>query len=142
MEMKAWIKVHADKKDVALEVQPEEYRKSFHKWWTALQPSWQKKVDGRLTKNTPDDEKWGGLMKGGTSGIYKVVIALSWWIKSLGTVPEGGDALLAVRDVAWVLDQASGTLQSEQGSLGGSSGLKCARDESTEKTQRDRKSVV
>ena len=51
------------------------------KWWTAIQPSWrQSMVDGILTKDIPDDdsEKWGGLMKGGTAGIYMVIVALSW----------------------------------------------------------------
>jgi hypothetical protein len=83
-----------------------------------LQPTWRRVVDGTLTKDTPDDEKWGGLMKGGTAGIYTVVIALSWWIKALGTVVDGGDASVAIRDVTWVLDQVCGTLLSEQGSPG------------------------
>jgi hypothetical protein len=135
LEMKAWIKARVDKKDVAPDVQPEEYGKSFMKWWTVLQPSWRKMDDGRLTKDTPDGEKWGGLLKGGTAGIYTVVVALSWWIKALGTVAEGGEAFLAVRDVAWVLEQASGTLRSERGSWVGSEGLKRVRDESPEGTR-------
>lgn len=135
MEMKAWIKARVDKKDVAPDVQPEEYGKSFMKWWTELQPSWRKMDNGRLTKDTPDGEKWRGLMKGGTAGIYTVVVALSWWIKALGTVAEGGEAFLAVRDVVWVLEQASGTLRSELGSRVGSEGLKRVRDELPEGTR-------
>jgi hypothetical protein len=88
------------------------------KWWTALQPTWRRTVDGTLTKDTPNDEKWGGLMKGGTAGIYTVVVALSWWIKALGNVADGGDALVAVRDITWVLDQVCETLVSEPRSFG------------------------
>jgi len=118
--------VHIDKKNVAPKVQPDKYGKSFMKWWTSLQPTWRKMVDGTLTKDVPVDEKWGALMKGGTTGIYTVVIGLSWWIKALDTVEDGGDASVAVRDVTWVLDQVGGTLLSERGSQG--PGLKRGHD--------------
>jgi hypothetical protein len=87
--------------------------------------------------DTPDDERWGGLMKGGTAGIYTVVIALSWWIKALGTVPDGGDASVAVRDVTWVLDQFCEFLVSE----GGGSGLKRGHDDLSEGTPKKRRCV-
>jgi hypothetical protein len=123
--MKAWIKAHVNKKDVAPKVRSEEYGKSFMQWWTALQPSWRRSMaNGTLTKDAPDDEKWGGLMKGGTAGIYTVVVALSWWVKALGTVVEGGDASAAVRDVTWVLNQVCGTLLSEGHGGSSSPGLK------------------
>jgi hypothetical protein len=128
--MKAWIKAHISKKDVAPVVQPEEYGKSFKKWWTVLQPSWrQSVVDGKLTKEAPDDEKWEGLMKGGTAGIYIVVVALSWWIKALGTITDGGDASEAVQDVTWVLDKVCGSLLSNER---GSPGLKRDYDDLSE----------
>ena len=110
------------------------------KWWTAIQPSWRRStVDGTLTKDIPDDvlEKWGGLMKGGTAGIYTVVVALSWWIKALGTIADGGDASLALRDVAWVLGQVCGTLLTEQGS----SGLKRGHDDLSERTRSKKRYV-
>jgi hypothetical protein len=138
--MKPWIRTRADKKDVAPNVQPVEFGKSFTKWWTAIQPSWRRSmVDGTLSKDTPDDEKWGGLMKGGTAGIYTVVVALSWWIKALGTIADGGDASVALRDVTWVLDQVCGTLLTKQGS----SGLKrgCGHDDLSEGTQRKKRCV-
>ena len=98
-----------------------------------MQPTWRRVVDGSLAKDKPDDEKWEGLMKGGTAGIYTVVVALSWWIKALDNVADGGDALVAVRDVTWVLDQVCETLLSEQGSK--SSGLKRGCDDLSEGTQ-------
>jgi hypothetical protein len=107
------------------------------KWWTSLQPTWRKTVDGKLAKDMPDDEKWGGLMKGGTAGIYTVVIALSWWIKALGSIAHGGDASVAVRDVTWVLDQVCKTLVSERGS----SGLKCGNDDLSEEIPKKKRWV-
>jgi hypothetical protein len=136
--MKPWIKSRIDKKHVAPDVQPEEYGKSFMKWWTVLQPSWRRMVGGTLTKDMPDDEKWGVLMKGGTAGVYTVVVALSWWIKSLGMAANGGEASVVVRDVTWVLDQVCGKLVSERGSpelKRGSPGVKRGCDDLIEETR-------
>ena len=69
-----------------------------------------------LRKRPPENEKWEGLKKGGTAGIYTVVVALSWWIKAVGNVADGGDAFVAVRDITWVLDQVCESLISERGS--------------------------
>jgi hypothetical protein len=138
--MKPWIKSRIDKKDVAPRVQPVEYGKSFMKWWTALQPSWRRSMVGgtlTLAKDIPDDEKWGGLMKGGTAGIYTVVVALSWWIKAIGTIADGGDASVAVRDVTWVLDQVYGVLLAERGAPG----LKRGRDDLSEGTRNKKRWV-
>jgi hypothetical protein len=135
--MKPWIKAHVNKKDIAPKVRPEVYGKSFLKWWTSLQPNWRKMVDGTLGNDTPDDEKWGGLMKGGTSGIYTVVIALSWWIKALGTFTCGGDASVTIRDVTWVLEQVCDTWVSDVGS----SGLKRGHDDSSEETPKKKRCI-
>jgi hypothetical protein len=126
-----------DKKDVAPTVQPVEYGETFMKWWIALQPLWRRSMDGTLSKDTPDEETWRGLMKGGTAGIYTVVIALSWWIKALGTIADGGDASVTVRDVTWVLDQVCGTLLTEQGPPG----LKRGHDDLSEGTRNKKRCV-
>jgi hypothetical protein len=98
-------------------------------------------VDGKLTKNTPEDEKWGGLMKGGTAGIYTVVVALSWWVKALGKSAEGGDVSTVVQDVTWVLNQVRGTLLTERGSpsQGGSPGLKRAPDDLNDENRKKKR---
>lgn len=102
-----------------------------------MQPAWRRLADGTLAKGTPDDKKWGSLMKGGTAGIYTVVVALSWWIKALDTVADGGDASVAIRDVTWVLEQFSKTLVSGQTS----SGLKRGHDDMTEGTPEKKRLV-
>ena len=115
-EVKAWIRARIDKKDITPKVRAGDYGKSFTKWWTALQPTWQRRADGTLAKKAPENEKWEGLKKGGTAGIYTVVVALSWWIRAVGNVADGGDAFGAVRDITWVLNQVCESLISERGS--------------------------
>jgi hypothetical protein len=80
-------------------------------------------------------------MKGGTTGIYTVVVALSWWVKAVGKSAGGEDVSMAVRDVTWVLDQVSGTMLSERGSPSqeGSQGLKCAHDDLNEGTRKKKR---
>jgi hypothetical protein len=107
------------------------------KWWTALQPSWrQKLVDGALATNIPADEKWEGLSKGGTAGIYTVIVALSWWIKVVPATADG-DAWVAVRDVAWVMGRICATL----GSANKSRGLKREGDNLSDGRRRSKRSV-
>ena len=36
-------------------------------------------------RNVPQDESWQTLKKGGTAGIYVIVIGLSWWVKAQHT---------------------------------------------------------
>lgn len=80
-------------------------------------------------------------MKGGTAGVYTVVVALSWWVKALGNSADGGDVSAVIGDITWVLDQVSGALLSEQGSSsqGGSAGLKRAHDDLDEGTQKKKR---
>ena len=43
-----------------------------------MQPSWRNQ--GELLRDIPQGETWQTLKKGGTSGIYIVIIGLSWLI--------------------------------------------------------------
>ena len=47
------------------------------------------------------------MRRGGTAGIYVVVMALSWWIKSQLVECDDGDvnAWTAVDDISWVIHQ-------------------------------------
>ena len=86
-------------------VDADAYGSSFMAWWIAIQPSW------RLTRNTtfvydlPSDEEWHVLHKGGSAGLYVVVVALLWWIRVLPAEPLSFHAWSAMRDVQWVIDQ-------------------------------------
>jgi len=67
-----------------------------------MQPSWRKNVN--IGHETPRGESWDTLRKGGTAGIYVVVMGLSWWIKAQG-VERDAEAWLAVDDVSWVIEE-------------------------------------
>ena len=70
-----------------------------------MQPSWRTDGDGvSPIRETPCDETWQVLRKGGTSGIYVVIMGLSWWIKAQA-VERDIDAWSAVDDISWVIEE-------------------------------------
>ena len=76
-------------------------------WWITIQPKWRIAEDGSFNYYTPADEDWRVLHKGGTAGLYIVVVALSWWVGVLTPEIPSFRAWTAVRDVRWVIDQIS-----------------------------------
>jgi hypothetical protein len=76
-------------------------------WWIAIQPSWRLAEDGSFNYEAPEDEDWDVLQKGGTSGLYTVVVALSWWVRALTPEIPSDLAWKAVHDLQWVIDQIS-----------------------------------
>ena len=76
-------------------------------WWIAIQPKWRIADDGSFNYNIPVDEDWRVLHKGGKTGLYIVVVALSWWVRALTPEIPSFRAWTAVRDVRWVIDQIS-----------------------------------
>ena len=63
-------------------------------------------TNGSLNQDTPADEDWLVLKKGGTAGLYIVVMGLSWWVntQTFGS-KNSNDAWSAVADVLWVFRQ-------------------------------------
>ena len=59
-----------------------------------------------LVRKTLEAETWQGLKKGGTAGMYTVVMGLSWWIKAQRNKPDP-IAWAAVDDISWVITQLS-----------------------------------
>jgi hypothetical protein len=102
-EVASWIK--GRKKDSPPDVEVEKYGSSFMAWWIALQPEWRICEDGSFIYEAPKDEDWSVLHKGGTAGLYTVVVALSWWVRALTPEITSFRAWGAVRDVQWVIDQ-------------------------------------
>jgi hypothetical protein len=72
-----------------------------------IQPDWRKDdIEGSLMffRDVPIGETWQGMRKGGTAGIYIVVMALSWWIKA----QKGKRDVVAwstIDDLLWVIQQ-------------------------------------
>ena len=101
-EVAQWIKRHVNKKHDPVTVSTD-YPSCFVAWWNAIQPAWRIKPNGLLSREAPAREAWTSLKKGGSAGLYVVVMALSWWICKL---EAGSDELWAwdiVDDVTWVL---------------------------------------
>ncbi|KDR76584.1 hypothetical protein GALMADRAFT_1328474, partial [Galerina marginata CBS 339.88] len=118
-EVAAWIK--SKKKDSPPDVDPDSYGSSFMAWWIAIQPRWRLADNAAFVYQTPTGEDWRLLHKGGSAGLYTVVVALSWWIRVL---PSDGPPCLrawsAVRDVQWVIEQIhKKVLRSTQGTKRG-----------------------
>lgn len=108
-EVTTWIKRHINKKHNPIVVDPSDFGPRLAAWWMALQPSWRVLSDGQYSKDTPDDENWAMLRKGGSSGLYIVVVALSWWVHVLGPDDNTSSVWMIVDDLWWVLIQLHGT---------------------------------
>lgn len=93
-----------------------DYSSRFVAWWNLLQPSWRILPDGKYSRECEEDESWTLLAKGGSAGIYTVVVALSWWIRLLDPQDTDSQGWLIVEDFAWVLQQIQQTgKQSDKG---------------------------
>ena len=62
-----------------------------------------------------EDETWGSLAKGGTAGLYTIMMSLSWWIKQVASDGSLADAWMSVKDVSWVLHEVTESLPRPSG---------------------------
>ena len=71
-----------------------------------MQPSWRDQ-GGPLVRDVPQGETWQTLRKGGTAGIYVVIIGVSWLIKAeqLKNAELDTDAWTLVDDISWVIKE-------------------------------------
>ena len=71
-----------------------------------MQPSWRNQ-GGALMHDVPQGETWQTLRKGGTAGIYVVMMGLSWLIKAeqSSNAEPVTDAWTLVDDIFWVIMQ-------------------------------------
>ncbi|PPR07121.1 hypothetical protein CVT24_010597 [Panaeolus cyanescens] len=110
-EVTAWVK--DKKKHIVPSIKAGKYGKEWMGWWHNLQPPSRRDGDGvlNLRRVVPLDEWSKTLLKGGTAGIYTVIVALSWWVK---TYPEDPNLWTCVDDVSWVLSQLLGAHQASK----------------------------
>jgi len=106
-EIADWVR--SKKKDVVPAIKQDVYGPVFMEWWGGLQPAWHQ-FQGAigpldLVCDVPKAETWQALKKGGTSGMYIVVMGLSWWIK--GQKERNANAWAVVDDLSWVIRQMS-----------------------------------
>ena len=103
-EISDWIK--SKKKDSVPSVEIGQYGKLLKEWWVLMQPSWRDQ-GGPLVRDVPQGETWQTLRKGGTAGIYVVIIGVSWLIKAeqLKNAELDTDAWTLVDDISWVIKE-------------------------------------
>jgi hypothetical protein len=77
------------------------YAAAWWTWWIAHQPEWREAR--KLLQDTHKGEKWSQLCRGGSNGIFMLILSLSWWLGAIGE--PSADILKAIRDVSWVFDQ-------------------------------------
>ncbi|TFK18459.1 hypothetical protein FA15DRAFT_547960, partial [Coprinopsis marcescibilis] len=101
----AWIKRHRNAKASIPPMGPD-FCKRMKTWWSDLQPEWRNadNIDNMTswgTGNVPADTNWGGLDRGGTAGLYTVVVPLAWSLSDES--PSKDELWPMVDDVAWAL---------------------------------------
>jgi hypothetical protein len=80
-----------------------------------MQPSWRNQ-GGQLMRDVPQGETWQTLKKGGTAGIYVVIMGLSWLIGAEKSEPSkhDTDTWTLVEDISWVIQQMKKGMASKQ----------------------------
>lgn len=85
-----------------------EYGGKVRNWWIKLQPTWRRekaKTEWPLSRNTPLNEDWEPLVKGGANGLMMVLITLGWWLLVVENSKEVAELASVVDDVRWVLEE-------------------------------------
>ncbi|PPR06998.1 hypothetical protein CVT24_011094 [Panaeolus cyanescens] len=107
-EVQTWVKRHKHLKSKPMDVDLSEFPSTFNAWWRALQPDWRREHqdDATMPRTPPStgDSDWTALAKGGNTGIYTLIMALSWWVRSTPAVNDD-PVWSVVDDIKWVLGQ-------------------------------------
>ena len=82
------MKRHKHQKAVPIVVTPSMYGPAFMAWWRVIQPAWRCMKIDTLSMVSHEMETWAMLAKGGTSGFYTIVVALSWWIQVVSVIDD------------------------------------------------------
>jgi hypothetical protein len=88
-------------------VKAAEFAIDWRAWWVTIQPSWRsgESGSGPLDQECPANADWKVLQRGGSNGIFIILMCLTWWGKA-ATTPQDRDAFTtAVEDVAWVFEK-------------------------------------
>ena len=79
-----------------------------------MQPTWRILPGGQYSRVVPADETWASLRKGGSAGLYVVVVALSWWVRAVEDVVDQLDLCSVIGDLHWVIQQVRGLKRAEK----------------------------
>lgn len=109
-EVAWWIKRHKQPTSVP-KVKVSEFGTEWNGWWGAMQPLWRHIDEGSpLSRDAPVTEDWDSLSRGGSTGLFLVVMALSWWFLGYTSAEPTNEFWSAVGDVTWVLETITNVL--------------------------------
>ena len=109
-----WIRWHANKKHEPVDVEQNNFSPQFCAWWTTIQPTWHILPGGQYSRVVPDNETWASLWKGGSAGLFVIVMALSWWVWAAEDVVDQLDLCSILGDLQWVIQQVCSYKQAEK----------------------------
>lgn len=78
-----------------------DFRQALQSWWVSMQLPWRRPSLSRLT---PADATWESTKVPGPSGLYVLLIGLSWWYPVITDDRDLFDELAI--DITWVLSQS------------------------------------
>jgi hypothetical protein len=96
-------------------VKVREFAVEWREWWNNIQPSWRSGGSGPLHGDCPPDADWKVLHRGGSNGIFIVVMCLSWWGKFVTSPTDRELFDAAVEEVALVFENVSTSIHVSAG---------------------------
>jgi hypothetical protein len=97
-------------------VKATEFAVEWREWWDTLQPSWRVGGSGTSQRDCPANADWKVLQRGGSNGIFIILMCLSWWSK-VATSPKLREVFdTAVEDVVWVFEHVCMSIPISAGS--------------------------
>jgi hypothetical protein len=92
-----------------LEVQ--NFGERFLAWWHSLQPTWRVSTHlaapGTYKRGESAEGSLECLNKGGSNGIFLVIVSIGWLIAAHGEKPINPAVQEVIEDVSWVLEVLS-----------------------------------
>ena len=116
VEVDVWIKNSEDPNFSIIDTTT--FRAAWIAWWVRCQPAARSASSGwPLPQVELQHADWGKMLHGGKNGIFLFVMAISWWVKRIGSAQPPSDFCSALADLKWVLEQLNTCLASPPTSL-------------------------
>jgi len=85
-------------------------------WYNALLPEWNRDANFKaMRRSSPallKNETWSSFSVRGNSGVYLLIVSLSWWLTESQHqyATQRASCVLAINELNWVLQQLTGSL--------------------------------
>ncbi|THU93277.1 hypothetical protein K435DRAFT_670543 [Dendrothele bispora CBS 962.96] len=96
-------------------VDAQTFGKQWWDWWSVINPEWRRRDGaGRVISDGYEGEKeekgkelWESFKKPGECGMLTVLLCLFYWYQQAKTEEERAEWMIALKDVAWVLERVN-----------------------------------